>query len=237
MTSSPKRLMMITGASRGIGLKIAQEAQHRGWFVCLGVREPTELPESLDPDTSDVFHYDATNRQADSLWVNETLHRHGHINAIVASAGIYTADSIIEASETTVDELLEVNLRAPRRLAMAAWPALKASGCGRVVILGSLSGKRVASKNSALYSVSKFAAVGLAHALRYEGWDDGIRATAICPGLVATDMGETASAGTRQREEMTQPEELAQLTLDVVGMSNTTSVAELHVNCRPDGIF
>jgi len=120
---------------------------------------------------------------------------------------------------------------------MAAWPSLRKSGNGRVIILGSLSGKRVASKGSALYSVSKFAAVGLAHALRYEGWDDGIRATAICPGLVATDMGETAAAGMLPADKMTQPEELAKITMDVIALSNTTSVAELHINCRPDGIF
>ncbi|WP_226941767.1 SDR family NAD(P)-dependent oxidoreductase [Pseudooceanicola spongiae] len=163
--------------------------------------------------------------------------RHGRVDAIVASAGIFTSSSIVEASEAEVDTLLEVNLRAPRRLAMASWAALKKSGRGRVIILGSLSGKRVASAGSGLYSVSKFAAIGLAHALRYEGWDHGIRATAICPGLVATDMGETAAGGARAAEEMTQPQEVAHLVMEAIGLSNTASVPEIHINCRTDGIF
>lgn len=230
-------LMMLTGGSRGIGLKIAQEAQSRGWFISLGLRDPSLMPDGLNPALTDRFRYDAKDRRAEAAWVDATVKRHGRVDAIVANAGVYVGTSVIDTSESDVDKLLEINLRAPRRLAVAAWPSLKLSGKGRVLILGSLSGKRVASKGSALYSVSKFAAIGLAHALRYEGWDDGIRATAICPGLVATDMGETAAAGARPAEDMTQPEDVARLTLEVIELSNTTSVAELHINCRPDGIY
>lgn len=230
-------LMMLTGGSRGIGLKIALEAQSRGWVVCLGLRDPSQLPDGLDPAMTDLFRYDATDRGAETAWVKATIESHGRIDAIVANAGLFTATSIIDTPEHEVDALLEVNLRAPRRLAMAAWSSLKVSGKGRIAILGSLSGKRVASKGSGLYSVSKFAAIGLAHALRYEGWDDGIRVTAICPGLVATDMGETAAGEACAVEEMTQPEEVARLTLEVIGLSNTASIAELHINYRPDGIF
>src|SRR5690606_41521504 len=79
-------------------------------------------------------------------------------------------------------------VHAPRRLAKAAWEALAASGRGRVIILASLSGKRVKSAAAGSYSLSKFAAVALAHALRHAGFDKGIRATAVCPGFVATDM-------------------------------------------------
>jgi NAD(P)-dependent dehydrogenase (short-subunit alcohol dehydrogenase family) len=235
MTTPP--LMMLTGGNRGIGLAIAQAAQARGWFVCLGLRDADQLPQGLDPALADTFAYDATDRAAEARWAEAVVARHGRIDAIVANAGVFTATPVVEASEAEVDDLLEINLRAPRRLAMAAWPALKASGRGRVIILGSLSGKRVASAGSALYSVSKFAAVGLAHALRHEGWAHGIRATAICPGLVATDMGATASQGARAAEEMTQPAEIAHLTLEAISLSNTASVAELHINCRTDGIF
>jgi len=237
MSAQARPVMMLTGGSRGIGLSLAREAQSRGWFVSLGLRTPSQIPDVLNPALCEGFSYNATNRDNEATWAKAVLHKHGRIDAIVANAGVYVSSSIIEASESVVDGLLEVNVRAPRRLAMAAWPSLRKSGNGRVIILGSLSGKRVASKGSALYSVSKFAAVGLAHALRYEGWDDGIRATAICPGLVATDMGETAAAGMLPADKMTQPEELAKITMDVIALSNTTSVAELHINCRPDGIF
>ncbi|OCX63794.1 hypothetical protein BFP70_11910 [Thioclava sp. SK-1] len=230
-------VMMLTGGSRGIGADIARAAQKRGWHVALGLRDGTPAPAGVDMAQACSFAYDATDRAAEAAWAKAVMDQYGRIDAVVASAGLFTDQSIVTATEAEVDMLLEVNLRGPRRLAMAAWPALQACGRGRVIILGSLSGKRVASKGSALYSVSKFAAVGLAHALRHEGWDDGIRATAICPGLVATDMGEAASRGSRAPNQMTQPQEVAHLVMEAVSLSNTTSVPELHINCRTDGIY
>ena len=75
-------------------------------------------------------------------------------------------------------------------------PQLRAAGTGRVVNIASLAGKRLLS-DSLGYSASKFAAVALTHAVRRAGWDDGVRATAICPGLVDTDMvaAKTAPEG------------------------------------------
>jgi len=232
-----RRVMMLTGGSRGIGADIARAAQAGGWYVCLGLRDPSVQPDGVDPNHADTFAYDATDRTAEAHWVNAVVSRLGRIDALVASAGLFTGDSVLDASEDDVDTLLEVNVRAPRRLAIAAWPALQASARARVVILGSLSGKRVASKGSGLYSVSKFAAVGLAHALRHEGWESGIRATAICPGLVATEMGQTAAKGSVPADAMTQPTEVANLVMEIIGLSNTASVAEVHISSRLDGIF
>lgn len=237
MTASDTPVMMLSGGNRGIGLCIAQAAQARGWHVSLGLRDPSVLPDGLDPQRTDLHAYDATSRSAEATWVDATVAAHGRIDAIVANAGLFTNTSIIRAEEDEVDTLLEVNLRAPRRLAKSAWPMLRSCGRGRVAILASLSGKRVATKGSALYSVSKFAAIGLAHALRHEGWEDGIRATAFCPGLVATQMGQTASSNEVAPEVMTQPEEVAHLVLEIIGLSNSASMAEMHINWRTDGIF
>ena len=93
------------------------------------------------------------------------------------------------------------------------------------------------SAGSGLYSFSKFAAVALAHALRHEGWDDGIRATAVCPGLVATDMGLDAAGGAYPADAMTQARDVAKVTLDAMEMPNTLSQAEITLNCQLDGIF
>ena len=165
------------------------------------------------------------------------LSRHGRIDAIVACAGIYESASIVTDDDDCVLNLLEINLHAPRRLASAAWEALKVSGSGRIAVIASLSGKRVKSSPMGLYAVSKFAAVGLAHALRHEGWDNGIRATAICPGLVATDMALGAVAGEFPAEAMTQPGDLGRLTLETIEQPNTLSQAEVTVNCVPDGLY
>jgi len=229
------KVMLLTGASRGIGRAIAKEAQARGWTLSLGLRDP-RLPEGVSPDTAEALAYDATAR-SEAGWVSGVMARHGRIDAVVACAGVLPLKSILTDDEDTVQQLFEVNVHAPRRLAAAAWEPLKAAGAGRIAIIASLSGKRVKSTGSALYSVSKFAAVGLAHALRHEGWADGIRATAICPGLVNTEMGANASGGAFPPEAMTQPADLARLTLDAMDYPGTLSQAEITVNCQVDGIY
>lgn len=231
-----KKVMLLTGGTRGIGRKIADEAIARGWFVSIGARDPDAQDLGLSSMDGEVIRYDAS-QGGESEWAIGVLDRRGRIDAIVACAGIYEGASIVTPDEEKVRHLFDVNVHAPRRLAVAAWDALKVSGRGRVIVLGSLSGKRVKSAGSALYSLSKFAAIGLAHGLRHEGWDHGIRATAICPGLVATDMGAGAAGGAFPMEAMTQPEDVAKVTLDAMELPNTLSQAEITLNCQLDGIF
>ncbi len=232
-----RKVMLLTGGSRGIGRAISIEAVKRGWFVSMGVRQPSALSDKREVASGDaeVVGYDASEGH-EAGWVEGVVARRGRIDAVVACAGIFDPESIVTRDDARVVDLFEVNFHAPRRLAAAAWDALVSSGNGRVIIMGSLSGKRVKSARMGLYSTSKFAAVGLAHALRHEGWDHGIRATAICPGLVATDMG-VAAGSPLPPETFTQPEDVARLTLDTIEQPPTLSQAEITLNCQPDGIF
>ena len=143
-------------------------------------------------DDTLVQGYDARDRDSQKAWVAATVERFGRIDAVVANAGILIPKSVIEAEDHEIDDLYEVNVKAPMRLVRAAWPWLTATGRGRVIVMVSLSGKRVASARSGLYATSKFAALGLTHAIRQAGWEQGVRATAICPGFVATDMAAAA---------------------------------------------
>ncbi|MBN9678817.1 SDR family NAD(P)-dependent oxidoreductase [Salipiger bermudensis] len=230
-----RKVMLLTGGSRGIGLGIALEAARRGWFVSLGLRGEAALPQELAAKSAEAVTYDAT-AAGEAAWVEGVMQRYGRIDAVVACAGLLDHDTIVTQDDAAVLRLFEVNAHAPRRLAAAAWQPLIDSGDGRIVVMASLSGKRVKSQRSGLYAFSKFAAVGLAHALRHEGWDHGIRATAICPGLVATDMGLSAADGGYSPEDMTQVSDLAALTLNTIEMPGTLCQAEITLNCQPDGI-
>ncbi|MBD1601608.1 SDR family NAD(P)-dependent oxidoreductase [Pseudomonas typographi] len=229
-----QRVALISGANRGIGEAIARQLAGNGWCVSLGMRTPASAAWHAI-DTVQVVAYDATDAAAEARWVAAALERFGRIDAVVANAGLMIRKSVIEADEADMDALLEVNVKAPRRLAAAAWNALSASGRGRLIIMASLSGKRVKSAGSSLYSVSKFAALGLAHGLRHSGWDLGIRATAICPGFVATDMARALS--TRGDSQMTAPADLALLINTLLDLPNEASVAELNINCQLDDSY
>ena len=179
--------------------------------------------------------YEAGDVEAEQRWVDAALARFGRIDALVANAGIMIPKTVIEADDYDIDALMAINVKAPRRLAKAAWEALCATGHGRVIILASLSGKRVKSAGAGSYSLSKFAAVALAHAIRQAGFDRGVRATAVCPGFVATDMA--AALTDRASDLLTQPDDLARIIAMLIALPNSASVAEFAVNCQLEEFF
>ena len=230
MIEQSKRVAMISGASRGIGAAIATHLGATGWDLSLGMRRPSALssaPEAL------LHAYDSDDTGAEAHWVAATLARFGRIDAIICNAGVMFPKSAITVTEAEMAAMFSVNVFAPQRLAQAAWTSLAASGRGRVVVIASLSGKRVASANSGAYAISKFAALGLTHALRHAGWEQGIRATAICPGFVATDMATAVTD--KDPATMTQPEEVARLVQLALDLPNTASVPEIGVNAGIEG--
>ncbi|CAH0291456.1 putative oxidoreductase SA2266 [Agrobacterium fabrum] len=229
------RVALISGASRGIGDHIGAALLQQGWLVSLGMRTPV-LPSWAVGREKDVhlFSYDA-NDAAETRWTEDALRHFGRIDAIVANAGIMIPKTVIEANDDDIDAMLSVNVKAPRRLVKAAWNALCESGRGRVIILASLSGKRVKSASAGSYSLSKFAAVALAHAIRQAGFENGVRATAVCPGFVATDMA--AALSERPVEQMTQPTDLARIIAMLLSLPNEASVAEFAINCQLEEFF
>lgn len=231
-----KRVALISGASRGIGNHVAAELLRQGWTVSLGMRKPVMPTWAVGhEDAVQLVAYDADDTQAEQRWVNEALQRFGRIDAIVANAGIMIPKTVIEADDEDIDAMFSVNVKAPRRLAKAAWDALCATGCGRFIILASLSGKRVKSAAAGSYSLSKFAAVALSHAIRQAGFDKGVRATAVCPGFVATDMA--AALTDRPADQLTQPADLARIIAMLISLPNEASVAEFAVNCQLEEFF
>ena len=227
MVSAAARVALLSGASRGIGAAIAARLAADGWHLSLGLRRPDAVATPPGGSATLLHAYDARVRGSERAWVAATAERFGRIDAVVANAGILIPKSVIAADDDEIDDIYEVNVKAPMRLVRAAWPWLTATGAGRVINVVSLSGKRVASAQSGLYATSKFAALALTHAIRQAGWAEGVRATAICPGFVATDM---AAAAPGRPEELTQPVDVARVVAFALDLPNTASVAEIPIN-------
>ncbi len=228
-----RRVAMISGANRGIGLAIARELARRGCALSLGLRRPDSLPPDLasidDPARPLVQRYDAARPEAADAWVAATVARFGRIDILVNNAGIAPQVPIETGSDADLDALLDINVKAPFRLTRAAFAYLKRSGRGRVITVASLSGKRVLGLNAG-YQMAKHAVVALNHAIRRAGWEHGIRATALCPGFVNTDL--VAGHEGLDMQAVTRPADLATLCGVLVDLPNTCSVAELLVNWR-----
>ena len=233
MAEANQRVVMISGANRGIGAALAAHLGAAGWRLSLGVRDPTLIPAPAGGAL--VCHFDAHDAASEARWVEATVERFGRIDAVIANAGIMIPKNVIEADDADLEALFQVNVRSPLRLVRAAWPWLTRSGRGRVVTIVSLSGKRVKTAQSGLYATSKFAANAMTHAIRQAGWEQGVRATAVCPGFVATDMA--AAVTDRAAEDMTQPEDIARIVGLILDLPNTASIAEIPVNSALEEMF
>jgi NAD(P)-dependent dehydrogenase (short-subunit alcohol dehydrogenase family) len=235
------RTLLISGASRGIGRAIAERALADGHRLSLGVRDPAGLPagpllEAARPSPKQVLlhPYDAGDPSQASIWVAETLAQFGGIDGLIHCAGVFSRVGLLfeAGQEQEIEALWRVNLMGPWWLSRAAWPALVASGDGRVITLVSMSGQRVKSPLAA-YPCSKFALMALCQSMRNEGWDAGIRVTAICPGWVNTAMASQVTAV--PAEAMTQPEDLAALTAQLLRLPASAVPFELKINCVLEG--
>jgi len=233
MLSAAGRVVLISGANRGIGRAVAERLYRDGYTLSLGAREPRSLDPLLagmEPARRLVARYDARERESARAWVSATIARFGRIDGVIANAGVARPFSVEDADEAPLDEMWEVNAKGPYRLINAAFPHLKAAGSGRVVTMVSLSGKRVKSTPSTGYAMSKFAALALTNAVRQAGWEHGIRATALCPGFVHTDMAAAAGPAI-EPGQMIAPDTIAALVSTLLALPNNASVSELPVNC------
>ena len=232
--STRRRTVLISGASRGIGRAIAQRLLADGHRLSLGVRNPEALLGTcLDPGGTTgllVQPYEASDPAAATAWVEASTTHFGSFDSVIHCAGLFSRTPLLfaDGQEQEIEQLWRVNLMGPWWLTRAAWPQLAAHGQGRVVVLVSMSGKRSKGRLAA-YTASKFALMGLCQTMRNEGWEQGIRVCAICPGWVNTDMAAAVTA--IPQEAMTQPQHLASLTAELLRLPNSCVPFELAVNC------
>ena len=225
------RVILVSGANRGIGRGIAEYLYRAGYTVSLGARDTKSLATMTagwEPTRVHLARYEATDWSSHAAWVEATMARFGRIDVLVNNAGINSTMTIRDANEEMLDLVWAVNCKAPLSMIKCALPHLEASGAGRIINVASLSGKRVRNNNVA-YTMSKFAVRALTHATRRLSWDKGVRATAVCPSFIATAM--TAEVKSLRADQMIAPEDFATLVGTIIALPNTASVAELLVNC------
>ncbi|RWJ31933.1 SDR family NAD(P)-dependent oxidoreductase [Mesorhizobium sp.] len=236
--ANKKPVILISGSDGGIGSAIVAELIEHGYRLSLGSMDPKLLVEKFGPETSDRIYqpFNAFERGSAEAWVGRTVETFGQIDGLVNAIGFGVRVTIMDDNDEGLDKLFEIYVKTPLRLARLCMPYLEACGRGRVVNLVSLGGKRI--RNVAVgYGVTKFAQLGLTHAIRTYGWDKGIRATALCPGWVKTSFSVKSPTLKIQPHEMTQPETIAHLVRTAIELPNNAAMAEMLVNCEFEDVF
>ena len=180
-------VVIVTGASGGIGAETAMHLSRAGIVVVLAARRAAELAEvaarisgaggralAVPTDVCDPAAITALVEQARALT--------GRIDGLVNNAGVGGNPSIL-TDDAVVDAMIEVNLRAPIRLMRAVVPIMRAQGGGSIINIGSVAGE---IGIGGAYSATKFALRGMTDSVRRELAGTGIGVTLIEPGYIAT---------------------------------------------------
>ena len=190
------RVVLVTGANRGIGQELARQLALRGDAVVLTARDlaKAERAAATLPDHQDVLarRLEVTDPASIQQVAADLTSRYGRLDVLVNNAAIHY-DTWQQAS--TVDlqivrEALEVNLVGAWQTSLSLLPLLRASGHGRIVNVSSEAGSLASMDGGTpAYNVSKAALNALTRMLASELRRDRILVNAVCPGWVATDMG------------------------------------------------
>jgi short-subunit dehydrogenase len=187
MSDRPRRKVLISGATHGIGQAISRHLLERGDQVVGIGRDFNAWPEQSDHLHEVTFDLSNLDRLPDTL--KEIIDAHPDLDGLVLNAGYGHFGSLEQFSYQQIRQMIDVNLTQHIFLARAMVPQLKKLGRGDIVIIGSesaLSG----GKRGSLYSACKFALRGFAQSLRAECSSSGARVCLINPGMVASDFFE-----------------------------------------------
>jgi NAD(P)-dependent dehydrogenase (short-subunit alcohol dehydrogenase family) len=205
---------IVTGASSGIGRAIALDLVEAGYDVTAAARRDSAIPGAVSIQT------DQSDPAAPAELVAAHLERCGGLDLLVANAGVLVEGTLDDATVEAWDQMFDLNARAPFLLAQAALPALRESG-GLVVIVASQAGVD-GMPGAPAYSASKHAAIGIAQALV----EDGVRATALCPGYVDTPMVAGVPVAP---ERMIRPEDVASAVRFLLDLSPVCTVDQIVI--------
>lgn len=200
-----KKVILITGASSGIGFDSAQELARQGHKVYAAARR-TELMEPLKNNGVVTMRMDVTNSQSMADGVKAVLDAEGRIDVLVNNAGYGYFGAVENVTMEEARRQVEVNVFGLAELCKLVLPVMRKQGSGRIINTSSIAGKTVLPFG-AWYHVSKYSVEALSDALRMEMKPFGVDVVLIEPGGIKTDWGIIAAKHLAESSKGTAYEE------------------------------
>jgi NADP-dependent 3-hydroxy acid dehydrogenase YdfG len=196
------KIVLITGASSGIGQATASRLAREGHHVVIGARREDRLAEIADKiradgGSVDTSRLDVTDRADVAAFVDGAVERHGRVDVIVNNAGVMPLSRLDSLLVDEWDRMIDVNVRGLLHGIAAALPHFQRAGAGHFVTVASIGAHQVVPTGS-VYCATKYAAWAITEGLRLEV-DPSIRVTTISPGVVESELaGTITEAGARE---------------------------------------
>lgn len=213
---------LVTGGSSGIGLAIARALREDGYDLTLAARTAERLEAAAAELGAAAVVANVADEEDCRRLVAEHEKRFERLDVLVNSAGVGISGRIADLTARQWDLQFAVNVRGLFLVTQAALPLLREAR-GLLVNISSIAGK-LPAPGLAAYAASKAAVISFTQSLNRELADDGVRATAICPGFVDTPMAAWAGIPS---ERMIQPEDCAEVVRLLLRLSPNARIPEL----------
>ena len=221
---------LLTGATGGIGMKIAEQMAEKGCNLFL-TSVDTEGLEKMSEALQNVKVVsepgDLNKIQDVERIISKAKGEFGHIDILINCAGIFPVKSLQDSNLEDFESCFNVNVRAPFLFSQAFSESMVKNKWGRIVNIGSSSAYS-GFKDTSIYCASKHAVLGFSRALQHELKQDGVRVFCISPGSSQTEMGKLV-----KHQDFTtfiDPQEIAEYVTFVISFDKEMVSEEIRLN-------
>ncbi len=229
--------VVITGASKGIGLAIAQALLSSQPIEKLAIcsRSRSEIDAVRDgllatfPDAAIIAEECDVSREDEVTFFADYVQREmGHVDVLINNAGFGKFAQVQDLATDAWKAVLNTNLRGVFLITKALLPAMRARKSGSIITISSLAGKN-GFNGGAAYCASKYAVRGMMQSLFLEVREDNIRVITLFPGSVDTHFFERAGVGPQMAQKALHSEDIANAVLAAIALPQHADISELDI--------
>jgi short-subunit dehydrogenase len=231
------KVILITGASGGIGKAAAELLSRRGARVAVAARSEDKI-KTLAASLNDAYavRVDMTDKASIDIMVKSVLDHYGRIDVLINNAGQSVVAPVMEIKIDDFKKIMDLNVYGPLLALQAVVPSMKENGGGMILHIGSMVSK-MAIPNLGAYTATKYATNGLMLTARNELKDSNIIVSVLHPGATATNFGKNAIIGTDKVFTPTTSADTAEMVAEKIAEAIEHESGEYYMNEETERMY